>query len=525
MTDEDLNALSVYWEMRNLASLPPDPRNQVMANWFAPNNAGVTVTPDTALQVSTIWACVNAVSGPIASSDWNVYQRLPKGDHEAQPDDPAQWYLNVRPNLEMTAKSMKQALMIAACFWGNGYAEILRDMAGRFAGLWPIMPDRVDMIRERGEIFYKVKNDDGSEVLLSSMEMFHVRGPGLSGLLGDNIVTRGAHSIALSIAAERFAESYFGNNTQMGVLIEMEGSGAMSQEAYDRLKESFQKRHKGPNNAFRFGVLEGGAKLHQLNVQASEAQLTESRLHQVEEICRWFGVPPHMVAHLKNATLNNVEHLGIQFTRNTLRPWAREIQEEAEYKLFPVRGKPRFIMLDLEWASQGDYKTRMEGHSIGRGMGVLSANDILKKEGMNTIGKEGDIRIVNGAAVRLEDVGKNVVAAPTSTSTQPDRGEGSQPDKPDTSARVLERWTASTLDRVRRRYENRLLQTTGNVAKASTDAIEYLNAEVELIFEEARKINPDFDEFAAKACLSKVVLNSPPLALATEFINRFVEKQ
>lgn len=479
LTSQDLEALSSFWQPQNLAAKPPDPRNLESFHWFGQNNAGVSVTPDTALQVSTIWACVNVISNSIASSDWNVYEKLKQNDRELLYDDSTQYLLNTRPNREMTAKSWKTALMIAACFWGNGYAEIVLDRAGRLAGLWPIAPDRVQPYRDDDGLFYRVENDDGGHVFLRDNEMMHIRGPGISGILGDNVITRASHAIALAIAAERFAEAYFGNGTQMGMMLETPDAASMSQESYDRLKEDFTKKHAGPTKAFRFGVIGAGSKIHMMNVEADKAQLTDSRLHQVEEICRWFGVPPHMVAHLRNATLNNVEHLGIQFSRNTLRPWAREIQEECDYKLFPRRSKPRFILLDLEWASQGDYKSRMEGHQIGRGMGVLSANDILLKENQNTIGPEGDIRIVNGAAVRLEDVGKNMVAPATTSSSQPDRGEGSQPKE-----RAYKRhWITASIARVLRFYQSRVQQNSGDVAKARQEAVEYCTREFSLIFD------------------------------------------
>jgi HK97 family phage portal protein len=380
---------------------------------YSPMNAGVQVTPEIAMRVSTISACVDVIASAIASSDWNIYKRLKANDREFLPDDRLHYLLNVRPNPEMTAKAFKQAMVMSACTWGNGYAEIVRDMSGRVAGIWPIYPDRVEVRRwEDGTLYYEVHNDRGDPTILEQRDMFHIRGPGLLGAVGDNRFASAVRTIALAVALERFGEAYFGNNTQLGLVLEYPGQ--VSDETYKRLEQQFNKRHRGANQAFRVGVVEAGVKIHPMNVEADKAQLIEARKFQVEEICRWFRVPPHKVGHLEKSTNNNIEHQGLEFSRDTLRPWAIEIQQEAQEKLFGPRDNAKFVIVDYTWASQGDFKSRMEGYKIARDMGMYSVNDILKKEGENTIGPEGDVHIVNGSGsvVRLEDVGKNLVEAP-----------------------------------------------------------------------------------------------------------------
>lgn len=408
ITPDDLAALEGYWQPRNLASQPPDPRKMVTYLQVGRTVAGVRVTPETAIQVSTVFACIDVISKAIASSDWLVYERLPGGDREALPDDAISYLLNVRPNDDMTALSFRRALMIGALSWGNGYAEIGRDMSNRPAALWPIVPDRVEPRRRSptGELFYEVHNDDGRIVEVEARNMMHIRGPSINGLLGDNQITKAARTIGLAIAQERFAEAYFGNNGQLGGILEYPGQ--LDDPTYTRLRDQWNDRHQGPNRAHKVAFIEGGMKWHDAKVNADETQLVESRQQQIEEICRWFGVPPHKVQHLLRATFNNIEHLGIEFTRDGLRPWQRELQQEADFKLFSQRGRSRFTIIDLEWASQGDFKSRAEGYQIMRNIGVLSANDILKAEGRNTIGPEGDIHIVNSSAIPLDRVGENM---------------------------------------------------------------------------------------------------------------------
>lgn len=469
MTPEDIEILQAsFWDPQARLTKSADPDRELRYLSSA-NLAGVRVTEDTALQVSTIWACCIVISNAVAASDWNVFLRKKANDRDLLYDDRVQYMLNTRPNEEMTAKQMKQAWTLSAVMSGNGYAEIARDQAGRPAALWPIAWDRVDPRRdESGLLWWRVRNDDSTEVRIEHRDMLHLGGPGVTGLLGDSIISRGAATFALAIAAESFASAYFGNGATPGIMLEPAGVGAMDDKTYERLKSQFEGRHRGPGRAFKFGVIEGGMKVHQLKVTAQESQITEARKHQIEEICRWFGVPPHKVAHLVHSTLSNIEHLGMEFARDTLRPWARGIEEETTFKLFSERSRPRFVKLDLDWASQGDFESRTKAYRQMRDMGAYSVNDILIAEGKNTIGKEGDVRIVSSATIRLEDVGTNYPTEPPPEKAATDK-------EPST---VSAAWLAQIYDRCAKRYSNRVAQRS-DPEEAKREVSEYFSTQIE----------------------------------------------
>lgn len=391
---------------------PANPRD--LQRWIslADMVAGVRLTMDEAFQVSAVWACISAISKALAASPYKVFQQLPNGDRDQLFSDPLVYLMNTRPNPDMTAIAYREAMMISALSWGCGYSEIVFDNAGRVAELWPLLPDRVTPEREAsGRRVYRYRNpDNGSEVTLQDWQVLAIHGPSLDGLLGMNMVAHAAKTIALSMAAEKFSSTYFGNNTVVSGVLEYPNT--LSDEAYNRLKKSWEERHQGPGNANRPAILEGGMKWNSISNKPEESQLIESRKFQLEEIARWYGVPPHKIGHLDRATWNNIEHLGIEFTRDALTPWAKRIEQEADYKLFSARGRPRFCTVDLEWLSQGDAKSRAESKAILRRNGVISVNDWLRSENQNTIGEEGDIRIVESNMVRLQDVGKQASPPP-----------------------------------------------------------------------------------------------------------------
>lgn len=442
--------LRKFWNAIRTSKTNPQGDGRLM--FVGPNSTGLFVDEDVAFSVSVVWACIDLIASSLASSDWNVYQgRRGANDQILAPDDGVHYVLNTRPNPEMTAMRAKRAIMMAALGWGNGWAEIGRDLSGRVTELWPIEPKRAELRRyaDTGELYLSVTNEYGSGTVdLLMRDVLHIGGPGLTGLLGDKPIARAVRTIALALAQERFAETYFGNNTQVGGWLEVPTQ--LGDQAFERLKEQLNAGHKGVKKAFKFAIFEGGAKWHAAETNAEDAQMIEARHLQIEEICRWFHVPPHKIGHLLRSTNNNIEHQGLEFSRETLRPWKVEIEQECDYKLFSARGARRFVEIDLDWASEGDFRSRMQGYQIGRAMGVYSVNDVLRKLRENTIGPEGDVRTMNGASVRLEDVGKNMVPSTLTDDAEPEDDAESEDDE--TMARA---WLQSIYSRVARMRDGR----------------------------------------------------------------------
>lgn len=438
--------------------------------WVPRSPAGVRVTHDTAFQVSAIWACIDVVSKSLASQPWNVFRKVGRDDRDLLPNDTVAYLLNMRPNPEMTAIAMREALMIAALSWGNGYAEILRDGNNLPYALWPIAPDRVMLTRnEDWELVYRVSNETGDWTDLSPMDVLHIKGPGITGLIGDDVIVKAVHSIGLAMAAERFGETYFGNSTQMGGILKLAPGAKLNDDALNQLKRALNENSQGPNRANKTIVLENAQDYQQLGSTAKDSQLVEIREFQIAEICRWFGVPPHKIADLSRSTNNNIEHQGLEFVRDALTPWARRNEQEADYKLFPPRGTQRFTKIDLEPLSQGDAVSRGTYYTAMRAMGAYSVNDILKLEGKNTIGKEGDIRVVNSAFIELENVGTNlrVLSGPDAVPDTPDDQLNDGEDATgDTVVNVLRTLFSGEFERI----EKRSKQRAADLARNSRDA-------------------------------------------------------
>jgi hypothetical protein len=151
-------------------------------------------------------------------------------------------------------------------------------------------------------------------------------------------------------------------------------------------------------------ILEEGMTWETTQLEPEKSQLTEGRQFSIEEIARWFHVPPHKIGHLLRATFSNIEQQDIEFVRGCLRPWCRRLEQEASVKLFRRdRGAPKTTSIDTRELMQGDSAARANYYASGRQNGWLNANEIRAEEGYDEIGSDGDVYLVNGTLKPLED--------------------------------------------------------------------------------------------------------------------------
>lgn len=364
------------------------------------SQAGKPVNERTALQMTTVYACVRVISETIASLPLHIYRYTDAGK-ERDYKHPLYRILHDEPNSEMTSFVFRETLMTHLLLWGNAYAQIIRNGRGDVAALYPLLPDRMRVDRnEVGQLFYEYTKD-GVIHSLKPWDVLHVPGLGFDGIMGYSPIAVSKNAIGLAIAAEEYGSKFFSNGaTPTGVLTHPGKVGNPS-----ALRTSWNEAYGGSKNAGRVAILEEGMKFEKVSIPNDEAQFLESRKFQVSEICRIYRVPPHMIGDLEKATFSNIEHQAISFATHTIRPWAVRWEQAMNRALLPERDKAaHFIKFNLDGLQRGDYKTRMEGYAIGRQNGWLNANDIRELEDLNPIPAEegGEEYAVNGNMIPLK---------------------------------------------------------------------------------------------------------------------------
>ena len=373
----------------------------------ANSNSGIQVDELRALQTSAVYACVKILAESVASLPLHLYKRGKEGHNELAEEHPLFTCLYESPNEEMTSFEFRETMMTSLLLWGNAYARIIRRQ-GHVTELWYLKPQYMTVERDTttGKIKYTYSDDiTNKTIVYKPNQILHIKGLSIDGVKGLSPIAQAREAVGLSLAAEEYGSKFFGNGARPGGVLEHPGI----LKNPEKLRESWNQVYQGSKNSHKIAVLEEGMKYHSIGIAPEDAQFLETRKYQVNEICRIFRIPPHLVADLERATFSNIEHQSIEFVQYTIRPWLVRWEQEITKSLLSDEEKTLyFARFNVDGLLRGDYKSRMEGYAVGRQNGWLSINDIRRLEDMPLISKEqgGDDYLVNGNMVPAKQVKK-----------------------------------------------------------------------------------------------------------------------
>lgn len=380
---------------------------------FGRTTSGKPVNERTAMQTTAVYACVRILAEAVASLPLHVYEYQDDGGKKLVHDHPLYYLLHDEPNPEMTSFVFRETLMSHLLIWGNAYAQIIRDGAGRVLGLYPLLPDKMDVQRDdKGNIYYVYsRNSDENpmfkeygNIKLKAEDVLHIPGLGFDGLIGYSPIAMAKNAVGMTLACEEYGASFFANGANPGGVLEH--PGVLKDPS--KVRESWNSVYRGVSNAHKIAVLEEGMKYQQIGIPPEEAQFLETRKFQINEIARLYRIPPHMVGDLDKSSFSNIEQQSLEFVKYTLDPWVIRWEQSLQRSLLlPGEKGKYFIKLNVDGLLRGDYQSRMNGYAVGRQNGWFSANDIREMENMNPIPDEegGNLYLINGAMTKLADAG------------------------------------------------------------------------------------------------------------------------
>lgn len=371
---------------------------------------GYAVSADTALQISAVFRCVDIISKTIAALPLHMFRNTDKGKEKATRHK-LYSMVYALPNPQTTAFEFWQMFVANLLLTRGAFAKIERDNAGRIKALWNIPTANVSGIHTNevnGERYIGVTHSNGIEKLREG-EFLYVPGFLFSDRHNANDpMTIAAEVLGLTATVSGYAKQAV-NGVNPGGFIEVPSQ--LSEQAYTRLKDDFEKNYKGAQNAGKFLFLEEGAKAAMFQRDLEKMQVLESRKYAVTEICRIFGVPAHLAMDMEHATFSNIEQQSGEYVRDCINPLSVRL-EQAMYRdlLSEAERIVYFFKFNTNALLRGDTAARQAYYSTMRQTGVYSANDVRGLEDMDLIPDElgGNDLHVNGNMITLANARQNI---------------------------------------------------------------------------------------------------------------------
>ncbi|MGZ8164086.1 MAG: phage portal protein [Methylobacter sp.] len=349
----------------------------------AASNAGINVNWKTVLQYSTAQACIRIIAEDIAQLPFATYRTLPDGGSEQIASHPTHKLLKTKPNNDQTAFEMREQIGMHLVLTNNAYVwkNIIR---GSVAELLVFEPHLVRPIRKNGETTYELTLNDGLKTTVPKREMWHLRGPSWNGWQGLDGVRLMRETIGLGLALEAHGSRMFKNGATVGGVLSTDAN--LTPDQAKALRESWESRQSGGENAYKTAVMWGGMKWSPMATSNDSAQFLETRRFQVEEACRHFKVLPIMVGHAdKTTTYASAEQMVLIHLRQTLGPWLTRIEQSANCNLLTDEelAAGYFTKFTRNALLAMTAQVRAEFYSKMYGIGAINPNEIRNLEDLN----------------------------------------------------------------------------------------------------------------------------------------------
>jgi HK97 family phage portal protein len=361
----------------------------------ARTGSGMRVSPDSALRLAAVYACVRVLSESLASLPLVIYQRRADGGKDKVTDHWLYRLLAKRPNRFQNPFEWREMLQGHLALRGNAYNQIITNAKGEVVELMPLHPDRIRLeLLPSGEYRYRFTDRFGSESILPRGEVWHLRGLSSDGLMGMSPIELARENLGMALAAQDYGARFFANDAKpTGGWIEFPGSFKDS-EAKKVFRESYQQAQSGANRG-KVLVLENGMKFHEVGVTNKDAQFLELRKFQITDVARLFRVPPHMIGDLDRATFSNIEQQSLEFVMHTMTPWAERWEASIESELL-LEGDDIEVEFDFANLMRGDAASRASYYQSGIQNGWLTRNEARIAENLNPLeGLDEPLRPLN----------------------------------------------------------------------------------------------------------------------------------
>lgn len=378
-----------------------DPSEVNEPSGFATAASGY-VTVESALQLSAAWACIRLLSETIATLPCNLFERMPNGERRPASSHPLYDLLHNQPNADMTAATFWQAYVASLLTHGGSYVE--KKMQGeRPIALDFLAPSRMQCQRvaNGASVFRYLEDDNKTFRVIPENKMWHTPAFTLDGRRGLSPIKYGAGIFGAAMAAEGAAAHVFANGMRPSGVLKTDK--LLQPKQREDLRTNIVNKFSGVVNSGGTMVLEAGLSYERLSIPPEDAQLLQTRAFGIEEVCRWYGVPPILVGHSEKVTAwgSGIEQIVIGFLTFSLRPWLARIEQSVRRSLLTPQERSRFYAeFSVEGLLRADSGARAAFYSTMAQNGVMSRNEIRRLENLPKA-DGGDVLTVQSNLIAL----------------------------------------------------------------------------------------------------------------------------
>ena len=337
------------------------------------------MSPDIALQISTVYACARLLAGTVSSLPLMVFKEDSRGNRKVDRGSRLWTILHDQPNSVMTASDFWQAMILQWALRGNAYAQIMRDSVGDVISLWPLSSDQMTVFSDKqtGRLVYQYVRDSVTYDLTPD-QVLHIKDIG-TGILGFSKLEFMGSSVQEAMATQKYTmqnAQNFGRPSGILTVDHVLDRKKGQADAVGRALGSFK------SESGKLIVLEADMKFQQVALTPEQSQLLESRKYGVEEICRWFGVPPVLIGASGATTWGSgIAEIVSGFHKFTLNPLLKSIEQALESRI--LRSEERgsvVIEFNLDAFFRGDLQSRYAAYATAVQNGFKTRNEVRALE-------------------------------------------------------------------------------------------------------------------------------------------------
>ena len=393
--------MGILQSIQNIFSRPQK-KEERSINYQLPFGPTTQVSPETALTFSAVWAAMRLLSESISTLPVGVFRRENNGDNVEVVSD-LSFLVKYQPNTYQNKITFYEKIIMDMLSDGNSYVQIVRNRNGRVLELLPLNYGDVETYTLDNKLYY---SDEKSGETHDSENILHfkmITGP--DGITGLSPIEQCKNAIGWGMDVQEYSSTFFKNGGKLSGILESDR--ALSEQAIDRLRNSFNKNYGTLSGSNQTAVLEEGLKYKSISVTPDQAQFLASRQFSIQEVARIFGLPPHLLKDLSASSFNNIEMQSQEFVSYSLMPYISKIELEMSLKLFRRNNIGReYIKFNVNGLLRGNVKDRADYYKTAITNGWMSINEVRQKEDLNKI-DSGDENYLQMNMTTINKIGQD----------------------------------------------------------------------------------------------------------------------